>query len=87
MQAVANDLDASPAQVALAWLLARRAITSVIIGARTREQLEANLAAADLVLSHEHLTQLDEASALPGEYPGWMLAFSSQDRLTPPVKP
>ncbi|WP_028627138.1 aldo/keto reductase [Metapseudomonas resinovorans] len=87
LQVIANAIDASPAQVALAWLLARRAVTSVIIGARTHEQLETNLAAADLALSHEHLTQLDEASALPSEYPGWMLAFSSQDRLTPPVKP
>ena len=86
LQAVADDLQTSQAQVALAWLLARRTISSVIIGARTHQQLEDNLAASRLVLSQAQLELLNRASELPTEYPGWMLAFSNQDRLTPPQR-
>src|SRR4051812_39980219 len=46
--AIAGDHDATPAQVSLAWLLAKPAVTSLVIGARTEEQLQGNLAAADL---------------------------------------
>jgi aryl-alcohol dehydrogenase-like predicted oxidoreductase len=53
--AVAKDRGASPAQVALAWLLERPAVTSVIIGARTTEQLLDNLGPADLSLLGPHL--------------------------------
>jgi len=67
---VANDTGASMAQVALAWLAARPAVTSVILGARTTEQLEDNLLAADLVLSEEHTARLDAASdPEPADYP------------------
>lgn len=86
LETVATEQQASVAQVALAWLLARQAVSSVIIGARTQEQLQANLAASQLVLDAAQLRLLDEASALPVEYPGWMLDFSSQDRLTPPQR-
>ncbi|KQK61068.1 aldo/keto reductase [Pseudomonas aeruginosa] len=86
LQAVADDLQTGQAQVALAWLLARQAISSVIIGARTHQQLEDNLSASRLVLSQAQLELLNRASELPTEYPGWMLAFSSQDRLTPPQR-
>jgi aryl-alcohol dehydrogenase-like predicted oxidoreductase len=56
--------------VALAWLAARPAVTSVILGARTTEQLDDNLTAADLVLDAEQMRLLDEASAPPvGDYP------------------
>jgi aryl-alcohol dehydrogenase-like predicted oxidoreductase len=54
-------------------------IPSVIIGAKTREQLVDNLAAADVKLAPEHVTLLDEASALPLEYPGWMLGFQNRE--------
>lgn len=87
LQSVSKEIDANPAQVALAWLLARRSVTSVIIGARTNQQLDNNLSASRLALSQEQLTLLDESSALPVEYPGWMLAFSNQDRQTPPANP
>lgn len=60
------------AQVALAWLLARPQVTSVIVGAKKPEQLADNLAAIDLVLTAEQLATLDAASALTPEYPGWM---------------
>jgi diketogulonate reductase-like aldo/keto reductase len=55
-------------------------VTSVIIGARTREQLADNLAASDVQLATEHVAQLDAASALPPEYPGWMVTRQDRDR-------
>ncbi len=70
-----------PARVALAWLRAQPAVTSVIVGARRREQLDDDLKAADLALSDEELSDLDKASALASEYPGWMLASQGSDRL------
>ncbi len=69
----------SVARVALAWLLSRPFVTSVIIGAKTREQLTDNLAAVDVRLAPEHLALLDEASALPPEYPGWMVEWQNRD--------
>ena len=69
---IASDHGASPAQVALAWVLANPAVTSVIIGARNMEQLEDNLGAAELELAEADLAALDEASRLPLEYPAWM---------------
>lgn len=66
---VAEELEVPAAQVALAWLLHQPGVTSAIFGARTVEQLEANLPAADLALSEDQLTRLDEASALDVGYP------------------
>ena len=66
---VAQQLGRSPSQIALAWVVQQPGITSPIFGARTLEQLEDNLAAADLVLDEESLKRLDEASALPVVYP------------------
>ncbi len=77
---IADAHDASVARVALAWLLHQPAVTSVIIGAKTREQLLDNLAAADLELTAEELATLGSVSALPPEYPGWMLERMSADR-------
>jgi aryl-alcohol dehydrogenase-like predicted oxidoreductase len=73
----------SAAQVALAYLLGKPAVTSVVIGARTTEQLTDNLAAADLVLSPEERDQLDKASAPPLIYPYWHQAKTARDRLSP----
>ncbi|MNR25514.1 L-glyceraldehyde 3-phosphate reductase [compost metagenome] len=86
LQVVADELGSSPAQVALAWLLTRSSVTSVIVGARTQDQLLTNLSATELTLNKAHVFLLDEASALSAEFPGWMIQFSTQDRLTPPVK-
>ena len=61
----------SAARVALAWLLTRPAIASLVVGARTVEQLEDDLAAVDLELSDEELAKLDEVSRLPLIYPYW----------------
>jgi aryl-alcohol dehydrogenase-like predicted oxidoreductase len=69
VDAVAAELKASPSQVALAWLLRKRAVTSVIFGARTVEQLEDNLKAAELKLDDAQFKRLDEASALELGYP------------------
>ncbi len=75
MQPIAKAHNCSPARISLAWLLAKPAVTSVIIGARRMEQLTDNLAAVDLKLSDEEITRLDEVSELPQEYLGWMIPF------------
>lgn len=80
---IAEGHGTNPATIALAWLLAKPAVTSVLIGAKRLEQLEANLAAAELELSEEEIRLLDEVSALPPEYPGWMVEFQKKDRLSP----
>jgi len=80
---IADAHGVSAAQVALAWVLGRPAVTSVIIGARTSEQLADNLAAADLVLSDEERGRLDAVSALPLLYPYWHQAKTARDRLSP----
>ncbi len=77
LRAVAAATDASVARVALAWLLTRPFVTSVIIGAKRPDQLADNLAAVDLKLSPEQIAELDAASALPAEYPGWMVDFQN----------
>jgi hypothetical protein len=56
-------------------------VTSVIIGAKRLDQLQDNVAAIELALSQDELRQLDEVSALPPEYPGWVLPFQGADRL------
>jgi len=73
MRPLAAARGVSVAQVAIAWLLHQKAVTSVILGARRREQMLDNIAATDLVLSDGELATLDEVSALTPEYPGWML--------------
>ncbi|NLF79387.1 MAG: aldo/keto reductase [Chloroflexi bacterium] len=69
VQAIAGAHGVSPAQVALAWVLAQPGVTSPIIGARNLEQLEDNLAAADLALSSDDLARLDAISAPEEIYP------------------
>jgi aryl-alcohol dehydrogenase-like predicted oxidoreductase len=68
---VADGRGVSMAQVALAWVLAQPGITSAIVGASSLEQLDDNLAAAELVLTREDLTALDAATALAPIYPAW----------------
>jgi aryl-alcohol dehydrogenase-like predicted oxidoreductase len=81
MRPIAEAHGASVATVALAYVLAKPFVTSVIIGAKRMEQLKDNLAAVDLKLSADEMTKLDEVSALPPEYPGWMVPFQNSDRL------
>lgn len=75
MQPIAAAHGASIAQVALAWLLRKDVVTSVIIGARRMEQLEDNLAAVELALTAEEMARLDDVSRLPLVYPHWMTAL------------
>lgn len=81
MRPIAQAHGTSIATVALAWLLAKPVVTSVIIGAKRVDQLEQNLAAVDLTLTAEDIKQLDEVSVLPPEYPGWMVPFQNINRL------
>jgi aryl-alcohol dehydrogenase-like predicted oxidoreductase len=81
---VAEAHGVSGAQVAIAWLLGRPCVSSVVIGARTDEQLADNLAAADLVLTPDETARLDEVSAPPLLYPHWHQAKTARDRLGAP---
>jgi aryl-alcohol dehydrogenase-like predicted oxidoreductase len=84
MREVGAGHGVSVARVALAYVLAKPFVTTVIIGARNTDQLEDNLAAADLTLSPDELKALDEVSALPSEYPGWMFARQGGARVPKP---
>jgi aryl-alcohol dehydrogenase-like predicted oxidoreductase len=86
MRPIAQQHQVSVAQIALAWLLSRPQVSTVIMGAKTPEQLADNMAASKLELSADELRGLDEVSALPPEYPGWMLARQGLSRIKPPVK-
>jgi aryl-alcohol dehydrogenase-like predicted oxidoreductase len=83
MRPIAEAHNCSPARSALAWLLQKPVVTSVIIGAKRTDQLADNIAAVDLKLTDGELEQLDEVSTLPPEYPGWMLPFQGANRLDP----
>jgi aryl-alcohol dehydrogenase-like predicted oxidoreductase len=72
----------SAAQVALAWTLGRPGVSSVVVGARTDEQLADNLAAAELELSDDERARLDEVSAPPLIYPYWHQAKTARERLS-----
>ena len=75
LQPIAEAHGVSVAQVALAWLLGKDAVTSVIIGARRMDQLVDNLASVDLQLTADEMAALDEVSRLPVAYPYWMGAL------------
>lgn len=77
LRSVAAETGTSVARVALAWQLTKPFVTSIILGAKKLEQLADNLAAAELQLTSEQLALLDRASALPPEYPGWMVEFQN----------
>ena len=79
---VAEDLDAKPSQVAIAWLLTRPAVSSVVIGARTTAQLEENLEAARLKLPLEALARLEAVSRPPMQYPRWHQLATVADRFS-----
>ena len=79
--AIADGHGVSAAQVALAWLLRRPGISTLVIGARTEQQLADNLAAAELALGDEELSRLERASRPPLPYPLWHQVASATDRL------
>jgi aryl-alcohol dehydrogenase-like predicted oxidoreductase len=80
LQPMAKAKKSSVAGLSIAWLLQKPVVSSVIIGANKMDQLEDNLHSIDLRFTQEELDQLDKASALPAEYPGWMLEFTGADR-------
>ena len=81
--AIGAEHGVSAAQVALAYLLGKPAVTSLVVGARTTAQLMDNLAAADLVLTADERDRLDKVSAPPLIYPYWHQAKTARDRLSP----
>ncbi|MEY4513613.1 MAG: hypothetical protein RLZZ450_5735 [Pseudomonadota bacterium] len=87
MREVADAHGVSVARVALAYVLAKPFVASVIIGAKSVEQLDDNLAATALTLSTDELARLDAVSALPPEYPGWMFERQGASRVPKPFAP
>ena len=83
MRAIGERRGVSVARVALAWLLSRPHVTTVIIGAKNTEQLTDNIAAATFDLTAEEVAQLDDVSTPREEYPGWMVARQGQGRPLP----
>jgi len=81
MREIATKKGISVSRIALAWLLAHDTVTTVIIGAKSLEQLDDNLSAIDVTLDESELKRLDEVSALTPEYPGWMLERQSAERV------
>ncbi len=80
MQPIAEAKGVSVAQIALAWLLHQPVVSSVIIGAKKPEQLADNIASTEVKLSDAELKSLGEVSAIPAEYPGWMLERQGEYR-------
>jgi aryl-alcohol dehydrogenase-like predicted oxidoreductase len=87
MREIAAKHGVGVATVALAYILAKPFVTTVIIGAKRVEQLDQNLAAVNLTLDADDLTKLDEVSALAPEYPGWMLSRQGSGRRPAPFDP
>ncbi len=81
MRPIAKAHNTSVARVALAWVLTKKFVTSVIIGARTIAQLDDNLEATKLKLSAGEIAKLDELSAIAEDYPHWMISRFSTQRL------
>jgi aryl-alcohol dehydrogenase-like predicted oxidoreductase len=93
--AIAKEVDSSPARVALAWLAQKPGVSSIILGARSRKQLDDNLAAASLVLSNAHVAKLDELSKpklnFPADFmgivPGFAYAGTTINGISAPISP
>jgi aryl-alcohol dehydrogenase-like predicted oxidoreductase len=83
MRAIGAAHGVCVARVALAWLLAQRHVATIVIGARNEQQLRDNIEATALELTPEDLGALDRVSALPPEYPGWMIARQAAGREPP----
>jgi aryl-alcohol dehydrogenase-like predicted oxidoreductase len=86
MRPLAQQREVSVAQIALAWILSKPFVSTVIIGAKSMDQLRDNIAASRVQLTAEEIKMLDGVSQLPQEYPGWMLTLQGQYRAKPPFK-
>lgn len=80
--AIADKHGVPPVHVSMAYALAKPAVTTLVIGARTEEQLATNLAAADFTLADEDFQLLDDVSRPPLIYPYWHQARNASDRLS-----
>jgi aryl-alcohol dehydrogenase-like predicted oxidoreductase len=80
LEDIADDHDASVAEIALAWVRHQTGVTSTIIGARNADQLESNLNSANIELEDDELAELDEVSETPARYPFWMVGFQDEGR-------
>jgi len=80
MRTIAADKGCTVPQVALAWLLHQKVVTSVILGAKRVDQLTDTIGAAEVSLTTEELAALDAVTQLPAEYPGWMLERQGSSR-------
>ena len=78
ISSVAQKHNANPSQISISWLLHQPAVTSVILGAKRKDQLIENIQATNLKLDDEDLSKLHNASQLPLEYPGWLLERASE---------
>ena len=86
MRPMAEAKGVSVAGIALAWLLYQDVVSTVIVGAKRADQLAENLAASDIEFTADDLATLNELSALPREYPGWMFDMQGQyyaDKVSP----
>ena len=81
MEVIAKNYNVSVAAIALNWVINQKGVTSTIIGAKTLQQLNDNIASVNLQLSNEDKQKLNEVSALAPEYPGWMVNRQLQGRL------
>src|SRR6201996_9202517 len=84
MREIGKAHDVSVARVALAYVLHKSFVTTVIIGAKTTDQLDDNIAATKLKLSADEIKKLDEVSAMTPEYPRWMLDRQGMERRPEP---
>ena len=84
MRPIASQHGVSVAQIAIAWLLAQKVVTSVIVGAKRPDQLEDNIAATRVTLTANDLSPLNDASKLPSEYPHWMFERQGSQRIPQP---
>jgi aryl-alcohol dehydrogenase-like predicted oxidoreductase len=80
--AIAAEVEGTPAQVALAWLLGRPTVATLFVGAGSVEQFEAGLDAVELQLSADQLNRLDEVSSRPAAYPYWHQQSMGRERIT-----
>jgi len=80
LRAVATPREATPGQIALAWLLHQPTVTSVLFGSRSVTQVTDNLEALKIELSQDELAALDKATALAPDYGSWLVASARVDR-------
>jgi aryl-alcohol dehydrogenase-like predicted oxidoreductase len=86
LKTMAHTHGATAAAVALAWLLSKPAVASVIVGATNLRQLNENLEAVNVQLSAEELSKLDQTTSPPLLYPGWMYARPSDPAIEKALK-